>query len=385
MSAPAPPGARRTKAKVDTKRPRSGARESRPVGYDDRTDAGGEFTRGCAADRSGGWLDWRSRSAAAVVPRRRPPGGRSARPPPVHGARAPRERRPPRRRTATPPSSRPGRCGAASPSSRPGSTRRSPICSTRRRCSSTRATTPGRSPAPRRRRARRPARSRRTTTGRSRSCGSTGWTRRATRSSWRWRWRPTIRRRSRRPPTCRSISSRRRAIGRRWGWSTPGAEAVTSPRRDVEEVARLALLEGQALIDLGRAAEALRRIDAALVAQPHFGAAVYERGVALFELCRFDEARATFTKVLAETPDHAHALYHLGLIEERSGRRDGRRDATWPRRRPPIPSRSLRRRRSRSPTSRRGSSARSRRCRPIFVAISRASRCRPPISRIWRI
>ena len=91
------------------------------------------------------------------------------------------------------------------------------------------------------------------------------------------------------------------------------------PRRDVEEVARLALLEGQALIDLGRAAEALRRIDAALVAQPHFGAALYERGVALFELCRFDEARATFNKVLAETPDHAHALYHLGLIEERAG------------------------------------------------------------------
>jgi tetratricopeptide (TPR) repeat protein len=89
--------------------------------------------------------------------------------------------------------------------------------------------------------------------------------------------------------------------------------------RDGEEVARLALLEGQALIDLGRAGEALRRIDAALAAQPHFSAAVYERGVALFELCRFDEARATFTRVLAETPDHAHALYHLGLIEERTG------------------------------------------------------------------
>jgi len=90
-------------------------------------------------------------------------------------------------------------------------------------------------------------------------------------------------------------------------------------RRDSAEVARLALLEGQALIDLGRAAEALRRIDAALTAQPKFGAALYERGVALFELCRFEEARATFTRVLAETPDHAHALYHLGLIEERTG------------------------------------------------------------------
>src|SRR4029079_2127984 len=40
---------------------------------------------------------------------------------------------------------------------------------------------------------------------------------------------------------------------------------------------------------------------------------------ALFELCRFGEARKTFEKVLAATPDHAHALYHLGLIEERLG------------------------------------------------------------------
>jgi tetratricopeptide (TPR) repeat protein len=114
-------------------------------------------------------------------------------------------------------------------------------------------------------------------------------------------------------------------------------------RRDIEEVARLALLEGQALIDLGRAAEALRRIDAALAAQPHFSAAVYERGVALFELCRFGEARATFTKVLAETPDHAHALYHLGLIEERAGddaaaaRHLGAATAADPKSFPPAP------------------------------------------------
>jgi Flp pilus assembly protein TadD/predicted Zn-dependent protease with MMP-like domain len=90
-------------------------------------------------------------------------------------------------------------------------------------------------------------------------------------------------------------------------------------RRDRERSARLALLEGQALIDLGRALEALRRIDAALRSSPHFAAAIYERGVALFELCRFEEARRTFEKVLASTPDHAHALYHLGLIEERLG------------------------------------------------------------------
>src|SRR5262249_57617018 len=56
-----------------------------------------------------------------------------------------------------------------------------------------------------------------------------------------------------------------------------------------------------------------------LGAAPRFAAAVYERGVALFELCRFEDARRTFEKVLATTPDHAHALYHLGLIEERIG------------------------------------------------------------------
>ena len=110
-------------------------------------------------------------------------------------------------------------------------------------------------------------------------------------------------------------SSDRSAIGLEY--ARRGSRHV--PRRDSEEVARLALLEGQALIDLGRASEALRRIDAALAAQPRFSAAVYERGVALFEMCRFEDARRTFERVLAETPDHAHALYHLGLIEERLG------------------------------------------------------------------
>jgi tetratricopeptide (TPR) repeat protein len=94
-----------------------------------------------------------------------------------------------------------------------------------------------------------------------------------------------------------------------------------APARDVGRRARLALLEGQALIDLGRAAEALRRLDASLAAQPEVAAALYERGVALFELCRFDEAHRMFEKVLADDDDsdHAHALYHLGLIEERQG------------------------------------------------------------------
>src|SRR5450432_2928563 len=89
--------------------------------------------------------------------------------------------------------------------------------------------------------------------------------------------------------------------------------------RDPARRARLELLEGQALIDLGRAAEALRRLDASLAAAPDVAPAQYERGVALFELSRFDEAHRMFEKVLADDSDHAHALYHLGLIEERQG------------------------------------------------------------------
>jgi tetratricopeptide (TPR) repeat protein len=100
-------------------------------------------------------------------------------------------------------------------------------------------------------------------------------------------------------------------------------------RGDPERAARLALLEGQALIDLGRAAEALRRIDAALAAVPKLPAAQYERGVALFELCRFADAQKMFEKVVAAAPDHGHALYHLGLIAERSNKdRDAERHLT---------------------------------------------------------
>jgi tetratricopeptide (TPR) repeat protein len=87
--------------------------------------------------------------------------------------------------------------------------------------------------------------------------------------------------------------------------------------RDRQRGARLALLEGQALIDLGRADEAVRRLTVALSLAPRFDAAQYEKGVALFELCRFTEARRAFDRVASSSSDRAHALYHLGLIEER--------------------------------------------------------------------
>jgi Flp pilus assembly protein TadD/predicted Zn-dependent protease with MMP-like domain len=93
--------------------------------------------------------------------------------------------------------------------------------------------------------------------------------------------------------------------------------------RDRSRMGHLALLEGQALIDLGRAAEALRPLGTALRRMPEDSSARYERGVALFELCRFDEARRAFEKVLQLEPGHAHAQFHLGLIQERQGNEEG--------------------------------------------------------------
>lgn len=88
---------------------------------------------------------------------------------------------------------------------------------------------------------------------------------------------------------------------------------------DRARAARLALLEGQALIDLGHSEQAVKRLDATLALAPRSVAARYEKGVAEFELCRFADAQRTFQKVLQIASDHAHALYHLGLIAEREG------------------------------------------------------------------
>lgn len=90
-------------------------------------------------------------------------------------------------------------------------------------------------------------------------------------------------------------------------------------RRNPPLAADLALLEGQALNDLGRSDEALGRIEVALRLAPGRGDALHEKGVALFDLSRFAEARQAFERALAVQPDDAYTHQMLGLVLEQLG------------------------------------------------------------------
>ncbi len=96
--------------------------------------------------------------------------------------------------------------------------------------------------------------------------------------------------------------------------------AASRRRLDRRLRARLFLLEAEALNDLGQSDVALGRVDAALKLSPRMSAALHERGVTLFSLCRFRAAEEAFLAVLREHPDDPYAHHHLGLIYERDGR-----------------------------------------------------------------
>jgi tetratricopeptide (TPR) repeat protein len=99
-----------------------------------------------------------------------------------------------------------------------------------------------------------------------------------------------------------------------------GLRALTRvPRRDPDLALHLELSAAAALNDLGRSAEALPHADKAVALRKGEPAARSERGFALFELCRFEEARAAFEAVLAVSKEDAWALHQLGLLAERRG------------------------------------------------------------------
>lgn len=99
------------------------------------------------------------------------------------------------------------------------------------------------------------------------------------------------------------------------------ARAMARRRGHAGLRADLALLEAQALNDLGRADEALDGAIEALRLQPGLVDAVHEKGVALFNLGRFAQAQAAFSQVLGELPDDAYAHHFLGLTLEQLGER----------------------------------------------------------------
>ena len=80
-----------------------------------------------------------------------------------------------------------------------------------------------------------------------------------------------------------------------------------------------ARLSAMAFNDIGQSSEALERAEWVLEHQKGDPEAAYERAVALFELCRFKDARAAFTPLLNDPERAAWAHHHLGLIAERDG------------------------------------------------------------------
>lgn len=95
--------------------------------------------------------------------------------------------------------------------------------------------------------------------------------------------------------------------------------AAARRRKSAPLAADLAVLEAQALNDLGRSDEALVRVDAALKIAPGRGDALHEKGVALFDLSKFADAKVAFAKALTIQPDDAYTHQMLGLTLEQLG------------------------------------------------------------------
>lgn len=89
---------------------------------------------------------------------------------------------------------------------------------------------------------------------------------------------------------------------------------------DEETALQFGRLAAMIFNDLGQAADALDRADWVLARAPKDGDAKYEKAMALFELCRFNEAKKAFTDLLNDPTRKAHAHHHLGLILEREGK-----------------------------------------------------------------
>jgi tetratricopeptide (TPR) repeat protein len=95
---------------------------------------------------------------------------------------------------------------------------------------------------------------------------------------------------------------------------------LSKPGQPPEVVVQFALVSAMAFNDLGQASDALTRASIVLAREPDNLEAVYERALALFELCRFSEAKAAFSALLNDPGHGAHAHQHVALLLEREGK-----------------------------------------------------------------
>ncbi len=95
---------------------------------------------------------------------------------------------------------------------------------------------------------------------------------------------------------------------------------VARSTNDHETAVQFGRLSAMAFNDLGQASDALERAEWVMKKRPKDPEAGYERAVALFELCRFGEAKAAFIAQLEDPDRKAHAHHHLGLLLERNGK-----------------------------------------------------------------
>lgn len=95
---------------------------------------------------------------------------------------------------------------------------------------------------------------------------------------------------------------------------------IASSQRDDDFAVTFARLSAMGFNDIGQPYDALERADWVLARVKNDPEALYERAVALFELCRFREAKAAFTKLLEDEGRAAWAHHHLGLVLEREGK-----------------------------------------------------------------
>jgi tetratricopeptide (TPR) repeat protein len=116
----------------------------------------------------------------------------------------------------------------------------------------------------------------------------------------------------------RRLGGERDALETALEYAVRGAR-VASRAGDGDLAARLEVVAGMAENDLGRSDRALSHLDRAVRTRPDDPDAIYERGLALYELCRFPEAQRAFERALALAPDDAWAMHHLGLVLERRG------------------------------------------------------------------